>query len=65
MPDLLVTLLMIAAIQLVADLLLAGGAMTMAGVAGMMGVFAHPLTAAAFVVLVVALILLLTGAGSP
>lgn len=48
---------------LVADLLLAGGAMTRAGMAGMMGAFAHPLAAAALVVLVVALILFLGGTG--
>jgi hypothetical protein len=47
----------------VADLLLAGGAMTMMGAVGMMGVFSHPLIAAAFVVLVVALVLLLGGGG--
>lgn len=63
MPDLLVTLLTIAAILLVADVLLAGGAMTMTGVGGVIGIFSHPLTAAALVVLVVALVLLLGGAG--
>jgi hypothetical protein len=63
MPDLLVTLLTIAAILLVADVLLAGGAMTMMGVGGVIGIFSHPLTAAALVVLVVALVLLLGGAG--
>jgi len=62
MPDLLVTLLIVAAILLVADLLLAGGAMTMMGAVGVMGIFSHPLIAAAFVVLVVALVLLFGGA---
>jgi hypothetical protein len=37
--------------------------MTMMGVVGVMGIFSHPLTAAALVVLVVALVLLLGGAG--
>ena len=37
--------------------------MTMTGMAGMMGAFAHPLAAAALVVLVVALILFLGGTG--
>lgn len=63
MPDLLVSLLVIAAILLVADLLFAGGAMTMTGVAGMMGLVSHPLAAGALVVLVVVLILFLGGAG--
>lgn len=63
MPDLLVTLLIMAAILLVADLLLAGGAMTMTGAAGVMGMLSHPLTAAALVVLVVALALVHGGAG--
>lgn len=63
MPDLLVSLLIIAAILLVADLLLAGGAMTMTSVVGMMGLVSHPLAAGALVVLVVVLILFLGGAG--
>lgn len=63
MPDLLVTFLSVAAVLLVADLLLAGGAMTMMGVGGVMGTFSHPLTAAALVVLVVVLVILLGGAG--
>ncbi len=63
MPDLLATLLIIAAILLVSDLLLAGGAMTMMGVGGMIGIFSHPLTAAALIVLMVALVLMLGGAG--
>ena len=59
MPDLLVTFLVVAAILLLADLLLAGGAMTMMGVSATMGVVAHPLAAGALVILVVALVLLL------
>lgn len=61
MPDLLLTLLLGAAILLVADLLLAGGAMTMAGLSAMYGAVAHPLAAAALVVLVIALFLVLGG----
>ena len=62
MPDLLVALLVIAAILLVADLLLAGGGMTIAGMSAMMGAAAHPLGLAALVVLVGVLMLLLLGA---
>ena len=61
MPDLLLTLLLVAAILLVADLLLAGGAMTMAGMSAMMTVVAHPLAAGALVVLIIALVLALGG----
>ena len=63
MPDLLVTFLVVAAILLLADLLLAGGAMTMMGVSATMGVVTHPLVAGALVILVVALVLLLGGPG--
>jgi hypothetical protein len=63
MPDLLLTLLLGAAILVVADLLLAGGAMTMTGMSGMAGAVAHPLAAAALVVLVIALLLVLGGQG--
>ena len=62
MPDLLGTLLLVVAILLVADLLFAGGAMTMTGMSAMVGAVAHPLAAAALVVLVVVLVLAL---GSP
>jgi hypothetical protein len=55
MPDVLVTLLLVAAILLVADLLLAGGAMTMAGMSAMGGAVAHPLAAGALLVLVLVL----------
>jgi len=60
--DLLVTLLVVAAILVLADLLLAGGAMTMTGMSTMVGAVAHPLVAGALVVLVVGLVLLLGGA---
>ena len=61
MPDLLLTLLVIAAILLVADVLLAGGAMTMSGMSAMAGAVAHPLIAGALVVLVIALIVVFGG----
>lgn len=61
MPDLLVILLLVAAILVLADLLLAGGAMTMAGMSAMTGAVAHPLTAGALIVLVIALVLVLGG----
>ena len=54
-------LLLVVAILLVADLLLAGGAMTMTGMSAMAGVVAHPLAAGAFVVLVIVLFLVLGG----
>lgn len=63
MPDLLLTLLLGAAILLVADLLLAGGAMTMTGMSAMAGAVAHPLAAGALVVLVIVLFLVLGGQG--
>lgn len=62
MPDLVITLLLIAAIFVVADLLLAGGAMTMAGMSAMAGAVAHPLVAGALVILTVVLVLFLGGA---
>ena len=61
MPDLLLPLLLAAAILLVADLLLAGGAMTMAGMSAMTTAVAHPFAAGALVVLIVALVLVLGG----
>lgn len=61
MPDVLLLLLLAAAILLVADLLLAGGAMTMAGMSAMATAVAHPLAAGALVVLIVALVLVLGG----
>ena len=63
MPDLLLTLLLAAAILLIADLLIAGGAMTMTGMSAMAGAVAHPLAAGALVVLVVVLFLVLGGQG--
>lgn len=60
--DLLLTLLVVAAILILVDLLLAGGAMTMTGMSTMAGVVAHPFVAGALVVLVVVLVLLLGGA---
>jgi hypothetical protein len=63
MPDLLLTLLLGAAILLVADLLLAGGAMTMTAMSAMAGAVAHPLAAGALVVLVIALFVVLGGLG--
>jgi hypothetical protein len=59
--DVLATLLVVAAILIVADLLFAGGAMTMTAMSGMAGAVAHPLAAGALVVLVAALVLLLMG----
>lgn len=61
MADPLLTLGLVAAILLVADLVLAGGAMTMAGMSAMGSAVAHPLAAVALVVLVVALVILLGG----
>jgi uncharacterized SAM-binding protein YcdF (DUF218 family) len=52
MPDLLLTLLLGAAILPVADLPFAGGAMTMARMSAKAGAAAHPLAAAALVLLV-------------
>jgi hypothetical protein len=56
--DLLVTLLLIAAILVLADLLFAGGAMTMTGMSAMAGAVAHPLVAGAVVVVVVVVLML-------
>lgn len=61
MPDLLLTLLLVAAILVVADLLIAGGAMTMTSMSTMAGAVAHPLAAGALVVLIIALALVLGG----
>ena len=63
MPDLLLSLLVVVAILLVADLLLAGGAMTMTGIGAMAGAVAHPLAFGALVVLVLVLFLVLGGQG--
>ena len=62
MPDSVFTVLLVAAVLLVADVVLAGGAMTMSAVSAMTGAVAHPLAAGALVLLVVALVLTLGGA---
>lgn len=59
MPDLLLILLLVAAVLLIADLLLAGGAMTMTGMSAMVGVVAHPLAAGAIVALIIVFVLVL------
>lgn len=61
MPDLILILLLVAAILLVADLVFAGGAMTMTGMSAMVGAFAHPMSAGAFIVLIVVLVMVLGG----
>jgi hypothetical protein len=61
MPDLILILLLVAAIFLVADLVFAGGAMTMTGMSAMAGAFGHPLAAGGLIVLVVALVIVLGG----
>lgn len=63
MPDLLLSLAVIAFVFLLADLFLAGGTMTMTGMSAMAGVVAHPLAAAALVVLAIMLALRLAGGG--
>ena len=62
MPDVLLTLLIIAAILVLADLLLVDGAMTMTGMSAMGGAVAHPLAPGALVVLPAVLVLLAGGA---
>ncbi|HLA16254.1 MAG TPA: hypothetical protein VJZ72_05085 [Candidatus Limnocylindrales bacterium] len=54
--ELFVTLLLVAAILILADFLLVGGAMTMTGMTAMGAVASHPLGLLALVVLVVLLI---------
>lgn len=61
MPDWVMTLLVVAAILLVLDLLFMGGGMTMTAMSGMAGGLAHPLVAGAVVALVVILVLILGG----
>lgn len=61
MPDFLSTVLIIAVVVLVADLVLAGGSMTMTGMSGVVGVMAHPLVAGALVAIVIILFILLGG----
>ena len=62
MPDPLLTVLLIAAVLLLADLLLAGGAMTMTGMSMVVGTVAHPLAAGVLAVLIVVLLLNFGGA---
>ena len=62
MQDPLLSLLVIAAILLVVDLLFAGGAMAMTGMSAAAGTLAHPLVAAALLVLVIVLALRFVGA---
>lgn len=59
MPDLVVTLLVIIAVLLLADLLLAGGAMTMTGMSGFMGLVAHPIATVTLLLLVAIVIVVL------
>jgi hypothetical protein len=61
MSDVLATLLVVAAILLVLDLLFMGGGMTMTAISGMAGGMAHPLVGGAVVALVVILVLILGG----
>ncbi len=59
--DPLSTLLVVAAIFLIIDLALMGGAMTMTGMSAMAGAVSHPLGAVALVVLVVVALVTLLG----
>lgn len=59
--DPLLTLLVVAAILLLVDVLLMGGGMTMTAMSGMAGAFAHPLVAGAVVLLFVILVMVLGG----
>lgn len=61
MPDLILILLLVVAILLIADLVLAGGAMTMTGMSTVVGTVAHPLAAGALIVLAVILVIALGG----
>lgn len=63
MADPLATLLAVTAILIVLDVLLAGGAMTMTGVASVASIGVHPVVTGLIVVLVAGVILVLT-AGS-
>lgn len=54
--DTLTTILLAAAILVLADLVLAGGTMTMTGMTAMAGLAAHPLAAVALIVLIVVLV---------
>lgn len=61
MPDLLVVLVVVAVVLLLADLLLIGGAMTMAGMSAMGTLIVHPLAAAVVIVAILGLGLLVSG----
>lgn len=61
MSDVLTTVLVILAVLLVADLVFAGGAMTVGGMGAMMGAVAHPLVAGTLIVLVIVALLLVGG----
>lgn len=61
MSDVLTTVLVILAVLLVADLVFAGGAMTVGGMGAMMGAVAHPLVAGTLIVLVIVVLLLVGG----
>lgn len=61
MPDLVLALLIVVVILLLADLVLAGGAMTMTGMSAMVGTLAHPLAAGALIALVIVLVMVLGG----
>lgn len=61
MADPLLVLLIVAAVLVIADVLLTGGAMTMGTMTAMSGVVAHPLAAGALVILVIALALVFSG----
>ncbi len=54
--DVFVTVLLVAAVLLVADLVLAGGSMTMMGMSAAATVASHPLGAIALIILVVLLV---------
>jgi hypothetical protein len=61
MAEPLVIVLIVAAILLVTDFVFAGGAMTMTGMSAMVGLAAHPLGAAALVILIAALAVMILG----
>ncbi len=56
--DLVTALLIIIAVILVADLLVAGGAMTMSSISAMAGAVAHPLVAGLLIGLIVVILIL-------
>ena len=62
MAEPLVVALIVAVVLLVADLVLAGGAMTMTGMSSMVGLAAHPLGAVGLTVAIAVLAILVIGA---